>query len=192
MFLLFAVMIFLFPIQSNADSSMVDLDRIEKGESMFQTDSNFSDVLDNTAYTVNENTFIWSNIIPAIFTILFIIFLIRLGYALFTKVGSSLKGAVWGLISIPLIFIFLRIVGIFVLGESNIVKVDGYFNSTIALLSTSILFIAVAMLFIGILLRFSHRLIKHPAYHRWSNRLFLFSALSVLLSIIVEPVLYNI
>lgn len=183
--------IFILPFHTHAES-MVDLDRIKEGKTMFQTESNVSETLNNATHTVNENTFLWANIIPAIFTILFIAYLIRLGYALVTKVGSSLKGAVWGLISIPIIFIFFRIVGIFVLGENDIIQVDGYFNSIISFLSTSILFVAIGMVFIGLLFRLSFILINHPAYSRWSNRLFLFSVVSIILSIVIKPVLYSI
>lgn len=179
----------LFPINTSA---MVNLDKIEEGKSMFDSNVNFSDSLNATTQTVNENTMIWSSIIPAIFTVIFIYFLIRFAYALFTKVGSTLKTATWGLISIPIIFIFFRVVGIFVLGENDIQNVDGYLNSIISLLSSSVFFIAIGLVFIGLLFRMSYILIKHPAYNRWSNRLFLFSVISIILSVVVEPVLYNI
>lgn len=188
MFLLITL-ILAFPISASA---MVNIDNIEDGKPMFQSESDFSVVLDNASRTVNENTFLWANIIPAVFTVLFIYFLIRLGYALITKVGSTLKSATWGLISIPLIFIFLRIVGIFVLGESNLINVDGYLNNLVSFLSTAVFFVAIGMVLIGLLFRFAYILINHPAYNRWSNRLFLFSVMSVILSIVVQPVLYNI
>lgn len=187
--LLLIVFSFISPFSSMA---MVDLDRIEMGETMFQSEESLGDAANNLAMTIDENTYIWANIIPAIFTALFIYFLIRLAYALITKVGTTLKSATWGLITIPLIFIFFRIVGIFILGENDIINVDGYLNSIISFLSSAILFVALGMILIGLLFRIFNKLISHPAYSRWSNRLFLFSGISIVLSIVVKPVLYNI
>ncbi|MFD1608684.1 hypothetical protein [Oceanobacillus luteolus] len=187
--LLLIVFSFISPLSSMA---MVDLDRIEMGETMFQSEESLGDAANNLAMTIDENTYIWANIIPAIFTALFIYFLIRLAYALITKVGTTLKSATWGLITIPLIFIFFRIVGIFILGENDIINVDGYLNSIISFLSSAILFVALGMILIGLLFRMFNKLISHPAYSRWSNRLFLYSGISIVLSIVVKPVLYNI
>lgn len=177
------------PLSVNA---MVDLDKIERGEPMFQSEVSFGEAANNLVVAVDENTFIWANIIPAIFTALFIYFLIRFAYGLITKVGSTLKSASWGLISIPLVFISFRIFGIFILGESDVIHVDGYLNSLISFLSSSTFFIAIGMVLIAFLFRMFHRLINHPAYGRWSNRLFLFSGIAIVLSIVVKPVLYNI
>ncbi|GEN30679.1 hypothetical protein HNQ35_001554 [Cerasibacillus quisquiliarum] len=84
---------------------------------------------------------------------------------------------------------FFRIVGIFILGENDIINVDGYLNSIISFLSSAILFVALGMILIGLLFRIFNKLISHPAYSRWSNRLFLFSGISIVLSIVVKPVL---
>lgn len=87
---------------------------------------------------------------------------------------------------------FFRIVGIFILGENDIINVDGYLNSIISFLSSAILFVALGMILIGLLFRIFNKLISHPAYSRWSNRLFLFSGISIVLSIVVKPVLLHI
>lgn len=176
----------------NSASAMVNFDNIENGTSMFDVKDNFSNTLQDTTQTMNDSTAVWSAIIPALFTILFIYFLIRLAYGLVTKVGSTLKAATWGIISIPVIFIFLRVTGIFILGERNLIKADSHLESIVSLLSSTVYYVAIALVLIGLLFRFGYKLINHPAYGRWSNRLFLFSVLSIILSSVIKPVLYNI
>lgn len=124
----------------------------------------------------------------ALFTIMFLIGVVRLGYSIVTKTGQVMKFSTGILIWVPITFFLIRILIILIFTTNkknvtllasdiiNLIKITGYYFS-------------IGMVLIGLVLFMFYRFIEHPEYGRWSKRLWVSAALLTVLTTIMPFVL---
>lgn len=127
----------------------------------------------------------------AILTLMFIVGVIRLGYAMTTKTGMVLKGSTGMLICIPLLVVVVRLFFIFFFTTSS-PDVTLLINDMITFLIYVGYYTALAMVLIGLFMRFLYKLLYHPKYGRWSWGLLQGAAFLVILSAIMPLVIQSI
>ncbi|MFT9493860.1 MULTISPECIES: hypothetical protein [Bacillota] len=170
---------FIFYLPFNAEASPF----LERGSGGSFNDqiSTWTDGINGLAPTIS---FMFS----ALFTIMFLTGVVRMGYSIVTKTGQVMKFSTGILIWVPITFFFIRILIIlmFTTNEKNVtllasdiinlIKATGYYSS-------------VGMVLIGLVLFMFYRLIEHPEYGRWSKRLWVSAALLTVLTTIMPFVL---
>ncbi|MEN0651372.1 hypothetical protein NSQ82_20570 [Caldifermentibacillus hisashii] len=124
----------------------------------------------------------------AIFTIMFLFGIVRIGYALITKTGQVMKFSTGILIWVPITVFFIRLFMIFVFTTDG-KTVTLLASDIIQLLKSSGYYFSIGMILVGLVFNLFYKLIKHPEYGRWSKRLWGSSAILILLVTIMPFVL---
>lgn len=143
-----------------------------------QGNSNFQDNVSGLGDTINSFAPSVSFIFSAIFTIMFLFGVVRMGYAIITKTGHVMKFSTGILIWIPITFFIIKIF-IILLFTTNGTNGTLLASDIIKLIKTTTYFTSVGMILVGFILFFIYRLIHHPEFGRWSKRLW---AISIVLS----------
>ena len=156
----------------------------KEGTTMNQTVANLTDDLNSKAPTISLT-------ISTLFSIMFLIGVIRMAYALVTKTGMVLKGSTGILIGVPIFVLTIRLFFVisFTTTESEIPQLV---TDVMNLLIKSGFYAAIGMLFIGLLMKLFHKFLNHPEYGRWSKRLFIGSSSLIALTAIMPIVLRSI
>ncbi|MEI2358390.1 hypothetical protein [Mesobacillus zeae] len=129
-----------------------------------------------------------SFIFSAIFTIMFLTGVVRMGYSIVTKTGQVMKFSTGLLIWVPIAFFFIRVL-IIILFTTNSNNVTLLASDIIDLIKTTGYFTSVGMVLIGLVLMLFYKLIEHPEFGRWSKRLWVTASLLTLLITIMPFVL---
>lgn len=124
----------------------------------------------------------------AIFTVMFLAGVVRMGYSIVTKTGQIMKGSTGILIWVPVTFFFIRIL-ILILFTTDSKNVTLLASDIISLVRTTGYFTSVGMVLIGLVLFLFYKLIEHPEFGRWSKRLWVTAALLSLLATVMPYVL---
>lgn len=154
---------------------------------------------DNKGPTLNESLLSWTDrvnglapsvsfIFSALFTIMFLAGVVRMGYSIVTKTGQIMKGSTGLLIWVPITFFFIRVL-ILIIFTTDSNGVTLLASDIINLIRTTGYFTAIGMVLIGLVLFLFFKLIEHPEYGRWSKRLWVTSALLTLLITVMPFVL---
>lgn len=149
--------------------------------------------------TLNEQLNVWSTnlnntapkisfLFSAIFTIMFLFGVVRLGYSTVTKTGQVMKGSTGLLIWVPITFFFIRIL-ILLLFTTNSENVTLLASDFIQLISAASHSTVDWMISIGLVFYLFYHLIKHPEFGRWSKRMWVFAGGLTLLTFISPIVL---
>lgn len=147
-----------------------------------------SDTLDSWTKTVNDTAPTVSFLFSAIFTIMFLAGVVRMGYSIVTKTGQIMKGSTGILIWVPVTFFMIRVF-VLLLFTTESKSVTLLASDIINLIRTTGYFTSLGMILIGLILFFFYKLIEHPEYGRWGKRLWLYSAFLTLLTTIMPFVL---
>jgi hypothetical protein len=124
-------------------------------------------------------------------TLIFLLSLIVFAISLFFKNGQWQKWAMNSMILTLMVILIFRGAPI-LLFSSNIMGIDQMLQDFMSFTVYCSYFIGITLFLVGLLFRFTHQLIKHPDYYRWSKRLIGFSVLAVILSIVVPLVFLNV
>ncbi|MDC3424388.1 hypothetical protein NC797_07690 [Aquibacillus sp. 3ASR75-11] len=108
--------------------------------------------------------------VTAVFAIMFLIGVIKMGYALVTKTGAVLKGSTGILIGIPILVMSIRLFFILFFTTSG-PGVTLLVSVFMLLLTKAGFFAAIGMVLVGLVMRLFHKFLNHPEYARWSKRL---------------------
>jgi len=149
--------------------------------------------------TLNDSILDWTDringlapsvsfIFSAVFTIMFLAGVVRMGYSIITKTGQIMKGSTGLLIWVPITFFFIRVF-ILILFTTDSNGVTLLASDIIDLIRITGYFTAIGMVLIGLVLFLFFKLIEHPEYGRWSKRLWVTSALLTLLITVTPYVL---
>lgn len=132
-----------------------------------------------------------STIISAIFVIMFLVGVIKLGYSLVTKTGMILKGSTGMLIGIPIFIVTIRLFFIlaFTINSSGVtLLVTDIMNALI-----KIGFLAsVGMVLVGLVMTLFNKFLSHPAYARWSKVLYIGAITVTILTGVMPAVIQSI
>lgn len=135
----------------------------------------FSDQIGNWTDSFNSAAPTVSFLFSAIFTIMFLFGVVRLGYSIVTKTGQVMKGSTGILIWVPITFFFIRIL-ILLLFTTNGNNVTLLANDLIRLVVATIHSTVDWMIAIGLVFFLFYKLINHPEFGRWSKRMWVFAA----------------
>ncbi|QCJ45405.1 hypothetical protein FAY30_25985 (plasmid) [Bacillus sp. S3] len=167
----------LFPLTVNANPLIGG----NKGPTLNEQLGTWTESINGLAPTVS---FMFS----ALFTVMFLTGVVRMGYSIVTKTGQIMKGSTGILIWVPLSFFFIRIF-ILILFTTDSKNVTLLASDIINLIRTTGYFTSVGMTLIGLVLFLFFKLIEHPEYGRWSKRLWGTAALLTLLATVMPYVL---
>ncbi|RHW36076.1 hypothetical protein D1B31_18535 [Neobacillus notoginsengisoli] len=168
---------YLFPLNVEASPLMGS----KKGPTLNDQLGIWTDGINDMAPTVS---FLFS----AIFTVMFLAGVVRMGYSIVTKTGQIMKGSTGILIWVPVTFFFIRIL-ILIMFTTDSNNVTLLASDIISLVRTTGYFTSIGMVLIGLVLFFFYKLIEHPEYGRWSKRLCVTAALLTLLATVMPFVL---
>lgn len=168
-FALFFTVQFLSPLSASANPVFSD----SNGPTFNETIESWTNSVNGLAPTVS---FMFS----ALFTIMFLAGVVRMGYSIITKTGQIMKGSTGLLIWVPITFFFIRVL-ILILFTTNSNSVTLLASDIINLITTTGYFTSTGMVLVGLVLYLFYKLIEHPEYGRWSKRLWVTSALLTLL-----------
>lgn len=148
----------------------------------------FNDTLESWTASINGLAPTVSFMFSAIFTIMFLAGIVRMGYSIVTKTGQVMKGSTGLLIWVPITFFFIRvlILIIFTTDSNNVTLLA---SDIINLIRTAGYFTSIGMVLVGLILFLFYKLIEHPEYGRWSKRLWMTAALLTLLTTVMPFVL---
>ncbi|WP_374717787.1 hypothetical protein [Neobacillus sp.] len=149
---------------------------------------------EGSGMSFNEQVVSWTNginslapsvsfLFNAVFTIMFLFGIVRMGYSYVTKTGQVMKMSTGLLIWVPITFFFIRIF-IIVLFTTNSKNVTLLASEIVTLIQTTGYYTSLGMVLIGLVLFMFYRFIEHPEYQRWSKRLWVGAAVSTLLATI--------
>jgi hypothetical protein len=145
--------------------------------------SNFNDQVSTWTQNINDIAPTISFLFSAVFTIMFLAGVVRMGYSIVTKTGQVMKGSTGLLIWVPISFFFLRLLIIFIFTTSS-KNVTLLASDIISLVKVTSYYTSIGMILIGLVLFMFYRFIDHPEYGRWGKRLWVSAAaLSVLATI---------
>lgn len=171
--------LFSWPISTYAQSlPMIDHD---KGKSFSESVTGIGDSINSLAPHV-------SFIMSAIFTIMFLFGVVRMGYSIVTKTGQIMKGSTGLLIWVPITYFIIKIflILMFTTNGNNVTLLA---SDIISLIKKSSYFTSVGMVLIGLVLFLFYRFLNHPEYGRWSKRLWLSAILLSFLATIMPYML---
>ncbi|KAA6446944.1 hypothetical protein [Bacillus swezeyi] len=151
----------------------------------------FAETISNATQSINSYAPIMSFILSAVFTIMFLIGVIRLAYSIITKTGSVLKHSTSMLLWVPVAFILIRIGSIimFTTNGSNDILIA---SDIIHLLQVTGYFAAIGMILVGLIMLLFFKFLEHPDFGRWFKRLNVVSIILICLSTIMPVVLNGI
>lgn len=168
-----------WPISTYAQSlPMIDPD---KGKSFSKSVTGIGDSINSLAPHV-------SFIMSAIFTIMFLFGVVRMGYSIVTKTGQIMKGSTGLLIWVPITYFIIKIFLILTF-TTNGKNVTLLASDIISLIKKSSYFTSIGMVLIGLVLFLFYRFLNHPEYGRWSKRLWLSAILLSFLATIMPYML---
>lgn len=151
------------------------------GTSFNEQVNTWSSQLNSTAPTI-------SFIMNAIFTIMFLFGVVRMGYAMITKTGQDMKNSMGIMIWVPIAVFSIRLLLLFMFTTTG-KNVTLLANDIISLIQYIGYYLSIGMVLVGLLLFLFHRLINHPEFGRWSKRLWAMSGTLVLLVTVMPFVL---
>lgn len=153
----------------------------------FDTKPTNGNLVENLTNSVNGLAPIFSTIIPTLFTIMFLIGVIKMGYSIMTKTGHVMKGSTSVMVWVPVVYFMIRVASIFLFTTS---KADvTLFVTIMHVLQTIGILISVGIVIISLIFYLMHILLKHPEYGKWSKRLLMSSVLLVLLVNIIPIIM---
>jgi hypothetical protein len=167
----------LFPLTARANTFIKN----NNGPTLNEQIASWTDSINGLAPTVS---FMFS----AIFTVMFLTGVVRMGYSIITKTGQVMKGSTGILIWVPVTFFFIRIL-ILILFTTDSKNVTLLASDIINLIKTTGYFTSVGMVLMGLVLFLFYKLIEHPEYGRWSKRLWITAALLTVLTTVTPWVL---
>lgn len=154
----------------------------------FKTESNFNEQVSSWTDGVNSLAPSISFLFNALFTIMFLIGVVRLGYSFVTKTGQVMKFSTGVLIWVPISFFFIRIL-IIMLFTTTSKNVTLLASDIINLIQATGYYTSVGMVLIGLVLFMFYRFIEHPEFGRWSKRLWVSAVILTILTTITPFVL---
>jgi hypothetical protein len=168
----------LLPLSAKADSPFITS---VKG-------TNFDDQVTSWTQNINELAPTISFLFSALFTIMFLMGVVRLGYSIVTKTGQVMKFSSGLLIWVPISFFFIRILIIilFTTGSKNVTLLA---SDIINLVKVTSYYTSIGMILIGLILFMFYRFIDHPEYGRWSKRLWVSAGALTVIATIMPVVL---
>lgn len=168
--------IFILPLSAYAAGSNPFLENKTSNGSFGEEIGTYTDSINSLAPTI-------SFIFNALFTIMFLFGIVRMGYSLITKTGQVMKFSTGILIWVPITVFFIRLFMIFVF-TTNGKNVTLLASDIIQLLKSTGYYFSIGMVLVGLVFYLFYKLIKHPEFGRWSKRLWGSSAiLSILVTI---------
>lgn len=129
-----------------------------------------------------------SFIFSALFTIMFLMGVVRMGYSIVTKTGKVMKFSTGVLIWVPITFFFIRIM-VIILFTTNSKNVTLLASDIINLIKSTGYYTSIGMVLIGLVFYMFYHFIDHPEYGRWSKRLWVSAALLTVLTTLMPIVL---
>ncbi|KZE67953.1 hypothetical protein AWM68_17425 [Fictibacillus phosphorivorans] len=129
-----------------------------------------------------------SYMISALFTIMFLVGVVRMGYSIITKTGQVMKFSTGLLIWVPISFFFIRIM-VIILFTTDTNNVTLLANDLISLIKTTGYFTSIGMVLIGLVFFYFFKLIDQPEFGRWSKRLWVSAVLLTFITSIMPYVL---
>jgi hypothetical protein len=151
------------------------------------------------APTLNEQIGTWTEqvngmaptvsfMISALFTIMFLTGVVRMGYSIITKTGQVMRFSTGILIWVPVTFFIIRLM-IIIMFTTNVNDVTLLASDVISLIKSTGYYTSLGMTLIGLVFFFFYKLIEHPEFGRWSKRLWVSAALLTLMITIMPFVL---
>ncbi|PGT83269.1 hypothetical protein [Bacillus sp. AFS040349] len=183
--------LFVSSVTSTTYAATEDLPFLKNQNGVTQNTQNFDAFIDNATEEVNSTAPMVNTIVTTLLSIMFLVGVIKMGYALVTKTGMVLKGSTGVLIGIPIFVLTLRL--FFILSFTTnkqgvtLLVIDG-----MNLLVRVGLFVSIGMVLIGLLMRLFHKFLNHPEYARWSKRLYIGAAWLCLLTSVMPIVIRSI
>lgn len=180
------LLLFSLPIDAMAASDTLPIFKSEDGQTKETTTMN--QTVSNITNDLNSKAPMISLTISTLFSIMFLIGVIRMAYALVTKTGMVLKGSTGILIGVPIFVLTIRLFFIisFTTTESEIPHLV---TDVMNLLIKAGFYSAIGMLLVALLMKLFHKFLNHPEYGRWSKRLFIGASSLVILTAIMPVVL---
>lgn len=150
--------------------------------------SSFEELMYKWSDSINSAAPTISFFFNAIFTIMFLYGVIRMGYSMVTKTGQVMKFSTNLMIWVPITVFLIRVLVLimFTTTEKNVTLLA---SDMISLIQHIGYYFAIGMILIGLSLYLFHRLIRHPEYGRWSKRLWSLAGATILLVTIMPYVL---
>lgn len=170
----------LAPLAAEASGPIPTLNR-GTGPSFDEQMSSWTNQINSYAPTI-------SFLFNAVFTIMFLIGVVKLGYSFVTKTGHVMKLSTGLLIWAPISFFFIRllIIMMFTTTSKNVTLLA---SEMIHLIQSTVYYTSIGIILIGLVLFMFYRFIDHPEYSRWSKRLWAISLVLTLLATITPFVL---
>lgn len=155
----------------------------------FNQGSSFSNDVVNWTSNINAYAPTVSFLFSAIFVLMFLFGVVRLGYSIITKTGQVMKGSTGLLIWVPIAFFLIRIflILLFTINNTNVTLIAA---DMIRLIRTTGYFTVLGMVLIGFTMFLFFKFLKHPEFGRWSKRLWVAAGLLFALTSIM-PVVFG-
>ena len=127
-------------------------------------------------------------IFNAIFTIMFLVGIVRMGYSMVTKTGQVMKSSMGLLIWVPLSYFIIKlfILFLFTIKGKNVTLLA---SDGIRLIQSTSYYTSIGMVLIGLILFLFYRFIDQPEYGRRGKRLWLIAFILSGLTVIMPYVL---
>lgn len=155
----------------------------------FNQGSTFSEDVVNWTTNINSYAPTVSFLFSAIFVLMFLFGVVRLGYSIITKTGQVMKGSTGLLIWVPIAFFLIRLflILLFTINSTNVTLIA---SDMIRLIRTTGYFTVLGMVLIGFAMFLFFKFLKHPEFGRWSKRLWVVAALLFVLTSIM-PIVFG-
>lgn len=188
--LLISILIVSFSLQSVAFAA-VSQSPWESNKQVGNEQNGLDSLVGGLTSDVNGLAPMVSTIISAIFVIMFLVGVIKLGYSLVTKTGMVLKGSTGMLIGIPIFIVVIRLFFIlaFTINSSGVtLLVTDVMNALIKIGFLA----AVGMVLVGLVMTLFNKFLNHPAYARWSKVLYIGAITVTILTGVMPAVIQSI
>jgi uncharacterized membrane protein YozB (DUF420 family) len=138
--------------------------------------SDWGEQIQEWTFSINEKAPEVSMIFSTIFSIMFLIGILKMGYSLVTKTGSVMKEASSLLIWVPVVVFLIRIISIFMFttNEHNITLL---LSDLFKILQSLGIYLSIGLVLVGLVMHLFYKFLNHPDYGRWSKRLWVSSLL---------------